>query len=88
MPYPTTEHLLPAPTDFPRLSHSLDRIICQLDLDTAVGKTYIGFRLQALAKALELKEFQIWQLPCSFNHCLQKVSAISWNGLVGNLHPL
>jgi hypothetical protein len=38
-----------------------------------VGKTYTGFRLQALAKALELKEFQIWQLPCSLNHVrLQK----------------
>jgi len=31
------------------------------------GKTYIRFRLQVLAKALEFKEFQIWQVPCLLN---------------------
>jgi hypothetical protein len=67
-----TQRLLPAPRRiFPGLT--LDRTNCQPDLNAAVGKTYIGFRLQALAKALELKEFQIWQLPCSLNHVrLQK----------------
>lgn len=33
-----------------------------------MGKTYIGLRLQALTKALQFKEFQIWQLPCMLNH--------------------
>jgi hypothetical protein len=28
------------------------------------GKTYIRFGLQVLAKALQFKEFQIWQVPC------------------------
>jgi len=52
--------------EFPALTFARSDHL-QPGLDAAVGKTYIGFRLQALAKALELKEFQIWQLPCSLS---------------------
>jgi hypothetical protein len=62
----------PPPTDFPGLTFARSDQ-WSANRDAPVGKTYTGFRLQALAKALELKEFQIWQLPCSLNHVrLQK----------------
>jgi hypothetical protein len=53
--------------------------------DTSVGKTYIRFRLQTLAKALEFKEFQIWQLPCWLNRVRLQNEARS--ACTGSLQP-